>query len=227
MKYILTIALLSLTLSSYAEEQQNSDTTAWLREHLYDGSYHIVFVDKRSNSPYRKQMAVRPINKADVDSQMKTIKDNFGVVARTYDLQPYTGVWYPLYPYKGKYYLYYPSDAGENPWAKISSSTITLNYFDPGPTTSIITKAVVSKQTADFEIVNTVNGKISLKIYTIDPARGIAVFDCPYWGEENRYTLMVAASKSMSFPIVVNYCRESRTDEWKFDTPNFAKLLKK
>lgn len=227
MKYILTVALISLTLSSYAVEQHNSDTTAWLREHLYDGSYHIVFVDKRNNSTFRKKIALLPINKADVDSQIKTIKDSFGVVARAYDLQPFTGVWYPLYPYKGKYYLYYPSDAGVNSWAKINSSTITINYFDPGPITSIITKAVVSKQMADFELVNTVNGKVSLKIYTIDSAKGIAVFDCPYWGKKNRYTLMVAASKSLSFPIIVNYCRESRTDEWEFDTPNFEKLLKR
>lgn len=227
MKYILTVALISLTLSSSAVELQNSDTTAWLREHLFDGSYHIVFVDKRMNSPYRKKIALLPIHKADIDNQIKTIKDSFGVVPHAYNLHPFTGVWHPLYPYKGKYYLYYPSDAGVNPWATISSSTITINYFDPGPITSIITNAVVSKQTADFEIVNTVNGKVSLKIYIIDPARGIAVFDCPYWGEENRYTLMVAASKSMSFPIVVNYCRESRTDEWEFDTPNFEKLLKR
>ncbi len=36
---------------------------------------------------------------------------------------------------------------------------------------------------------------------------------------------MIEKNKIKNYPIIVNYCKESRTDEWAFDTPDFKKLL--
>ncbi len=65
----------------------------------------------------------------------------------------------------------------------------------------------------------------NLRIHFINKAKDLAVFEFTSYPKESRYVLMSTKSGLHKYPLIVNYCKESRVAEWTFDKPNFSKLL--
>lgn len=207
--------------------QKKPDSTFLLREFLPDGSYHAVFVQPNKNSEYKNDV-LGHFDSNVVFQQLKELKDSTGISVIRHSIPAaIKKTWYSLYLYKGKYYLYHPSDPGTSQWISITDSSIVELNFDPGIVASALMK--VEKKQADLKIgfTNMQENNVSMTIHQIDTKQGIAVFERHYGPPEIRYTLMVSEDKLHLFPIIINFCKESRVREWEFDTPNFKRLLLK
>ena len=208
--------------------QTKKDTTFLLQEFLSDGAYHVVFVENNPNSNYYKMIQLPKIDFSEYKGNLKKITDSFSVPIKKHLLYNIAKEWYPLKLYKNKYYLYIPSDPGINPWVKINDSSINELYFDPGIVTSIIKNTErIDSNTIQLTVANLTVGQVSFKVHVININKGLAIFERPYSSPEYKYTLMIEKSKIKNYPIIVNYCNESRVDEWKFDNPDFLTLLRK
>jgi hypothetical protein len=65
-------------------------------------------------------------------------------------------------------------------------------------------------------------------IHVVDKKRGIAVFENPNALPKHRYQFMVQADKMKNFPIIVNYCKTEKQEEFEgFDKVDFAKWIGK
>jgi hypothetical protein len=63
-------------------------------------------------------------------------------------------------------------------------------------------------------------------IHFIDRANGIAVFESINDVGASGYVLMITENTIRRLPIIVNYCETAKQLEFKFETPNYDKLLK-
>lgn len=207
--------------------QKKPDSTFLLREHLSDGSYHAVFVQPNKNGEYKKQIQVH-FDSTIVFQQLNELKDSAGISVRKHSIPiAFRKTWYSLYLYKGKYYLYHPSDPGTSPWVRITDSSIIELYFDPGIVVSALLKVGKKKAALKLDFTNMLEKNVSMTVHQIDAEKGIAIFERHYGPPEIRYTLMVPEDKLHLFPIIINFSKENRVDEWKFDTPDFKELLLK
>jgi hypothetical protein len=66
-----------------------------------------------------------------------------------------------------------------------------------------------------------------LLIHFLSKQMDVAIIEFPLKNKENRYHLVCAKDSIKRYPIIVNYCPGRRCDEWQFDKPDFALLLKK
>ena len=222
MKYIRSAIVLSfLTISCFGQAEK--DSSIIFRELLSDGSYHIVFIEHSPKSIYYKKLRSLSYMVSHA-TPLAEVKDSFGIPVKHYKLSSLAQEWFPLYLYKNKYYLYVPSDAGETQWIKLTDSSISELYFDPGIVESIITGVSKKSGVREIKYINTIEGKGKMKIHVINTDKEIVIFERGN-AIQPRYVLMVSAAMMKNYPILVNYCIESRTDEWKFETPNYKRLL--
>ncbi|HJV20505.1 MAG TPA: hypothetical protein VJ552_11550 [Sediminibacterium sp.] len=134
--------------------------------------------------------------------------------------------WYPLYLYKGKYYLYSASDPGASSWIGIKNNAVYQLYFDPGVVPAVIEQVnQVNDQLIQLKLFNELEGHYSLNIHLINENKGLAVFEKINKLNEKRYLLMVREENMKDYPIIVNYCKEQRTDEFKFDKIDYQKII--
>ena len=207
--------------------QKKPDSTFLLREYLPDGSYHAVFVQPNKNSEYKKNLQVH-FDSTIAFQQLNELKDSTGITVRKHSIPgAIRKTWHSLYLYKGKYYLYHPSDPGTSQWIRITDSSIIELYFDPGIVVSALLKVEKKQGGLKLDFTNMQEKNVSMTIHQIDAKKGISIFERHYGPPEIRYTLMVSEDKLHLFPIITNFSKESRVDEWKFDAPNFQYLLLK
>jgi hypothetical protein len=139
-------------------------------------------------------------------------------------LFPYGG-WIELVLYNSKYHLYYPCDLS-NLYKLYISSDKTKGYgaeFEESQITSIHTlrKNAFSITANDQQLRNK-----TFHIYLIDKTKGIAIKENLGVKGETRYQLLLAASKTKYYPLIVNYC-DSKASEFKFQKIDFESLLRR
>jgi len=204
--------------------QAKKDSSIIFREHLTGGAYNVVFIESNKESRFYKKILNIPSMVPHTET-ISLVRDTFAIPIKRFGLKLIAKEWYPLYLYKNKYYLYFPSDPGETKWIKITDSIISELHFDPGVVESIITEVNKNKEVIDIVFINRVEGRTRLKVHVIDSKNEIAVFE-KVDSAQSIFTLMVAVDKIKQHPILVNYCIDSRVNEWNFDKIDFKKILR-
>lgn len=225
MKSIKAVCYILLLYSSTAFSQKRTDSAILSKETLPDGSYSVVFIDTGKHSRYRDEIRQLNIDTVQYKQQVQELRDSLGVRIMRHRVPTMPKVWHTLYLYKNKYYLYRPSDPGTSPWLKITDSTLVELYFDPGIVTSLVAGVETSKDKVQLWFSNMTDRAASLVIHYVDPVRGVAIIERNYGPSEIRYTLMVSEDKLHLYPIIVNYSKDGRIEEWTFDKPDYLKLL--
>lgn len=64
-----------------------------------------------------------------------------------------------------------------------------------------------------------------LQIPQVNRKKRVAVFEENTKGQPPDHYLMGAANKIRNFPIIVNYCKSNKQQEFNFDKPDYRKLL--
>jgi len=208
------------------QAQKHRDTT-FIRYKTFKGQPdQAIYIDNNRNSHYYKTL--QQFSLIPDTGYAQTLSKLVSVHKPSYksDIPGLAHEWCPLYFYKGKYYVYIPSDFMMNIPVKISNGVFT-RYWGDGPIPWIVQHITALKPaTYELKLIGEENKKNRVIITLIEAGRGIAVFRYMDEDEANQYQLMVDASKIRLFPIVVNKSyRNEKTDEMKFDQPNFQVLL--
>ena len=134
-----------------------------------------------------------------------------------------TGNWLPLYSYNHQFYLYYPCDFGTNTRYKISQESIIEYGFEEVSLKFIKATRINSKE-FNYKLLNPGTGKIiDWTFHLIDNKKGIAVLETGPKHARN-FRLLVSAKLMKEFPMIVHECNV-KSDEFKFEDPNFRTLL--
>jgi hypothetical protein len=224
-KFLLT-GLVFFLIASPIYSQKKADSSIVFKEVLLDSSYHVVFIEKNRTERFKKEMKRSAISSEAIAEQLKNIHDSLNIAIKKFPVKPIAQKWYSLYLFRDKYYVYEASDPGTNPWMIINDSTIQELHFDPGVVVSAITAVNRKDNAITLTFSNPTEGSQRMTVHQVNPDRGIAVFERHYGSPETRYTLMVAGDKLNLYPVMVNYGSGGRVEEWKFDNPDFEKILK-
>jgi hypothetical protein len=211
-------------LTSSAQTMIIPDTTFIIHE-TKDGNYHAIFIDTTKSSLYYDYINTFKFDESDSASYQASLDCMGPLSFIKYDVFNLPRQWNLLYVYKGENYLYSPSDYINNYRVLISDSTYT-DYYGGGPFARKINSLTkLDNKTFQFELTSCNDIRKTIIIHIIDPQKGIAVFEDPSADADNKFALMVSAGKAKKFPVIVNYSTV-RFPEFKFDKPDFDKLLK-
>ena len=135
--------------------------------------------------------------------------------------------WLPVHYYNGNYYLYAPSDWG-NAGRRILSDSVFINWYMDGPYPQLLQS--VSKEKASTYTIKYQREKDDLQtlvIHIIDPKINLAVWEYQRDdGKPSSYKLYVAAPSAANFNMIVNHSNYQKQMEFKFQEPDYQKLLK-
>lgn len=207
--------------------QKKEDTVFLLKKTFVYRSYQKVFIDYNRNSDFVKKLKDdTKIDAYQFDEMFRPTIDAIFKNNKQFAIERLATNWYPLYLYKGKYYLYSASDPGASSWIGIKNNAVYQLYFDPGVVPAVIEQVnQVNDQLIQLKLFNELEGHYSLNIHLINENKGLAVFEKINKLNEKRYLLMVREEKMKDYPIIVNYCKEQRTDEFKFDKIDYQKII--
>jgi len=222
-----------LSILSFTVDAQKNDTVFLVRnQNKKDGYYHKIYIDYNRNSKYYHW-----INNFGFDYNNEFHFDRDGYkealqLLKGEDKRPLKennikGIpkqWCLLNQYKNKYYVYVPSDGGANYRINFTDTTM-IEYGVESPEPS----AILSFENIKLDVYQIkrkeYHGKVStFTIHVIDRDKGIVIFENLFNYKPNRYILMVDASRIKEYPIIVNYCAESRMYELEFQKIDFKKL---
>ena len=218
MKVLLTIFLLAFSSSNLLA--QTKDTTYLFQSSL---THHTVFVD--STSKYKDLLTNFQFDAWDSSSYLNSIEHLLKTATlKKFDLKGFPRNWIPLKKYREHYYVYMPSDLGTHLKYRISDSTI-VSYTMEAPFPLIIKK--VKEVTSTHLKLSTLSlrGENEFEFKIVDSENGIAILTIE--DIKNRITtklLLVDADKVDKFQTIVNYCKESKVDEYMFEEVDFSML---
>ena len=226
MKTSLIIGLLLLsTWSSFAQD------TSFIFKNTANGVYHAIFIEQKPDSKYYDWIAGFTFDKNDAREyawSIKYLKEQNPQPLKKYNTGDLPKQWCSLFRYKGQFYLYSPSDYISNYNVGITDSTY-IDYTGEGPMANRINAFLkVSAGKFLFNLSGYNDPKKIIRIHVVDKKRGIAVFEHPNALPKQRYQFMVQADKMKNFPIIVNYCKTQKQEEFDgFDKVDFAKWIGK
>jgi hypothetical protein len=223
MIYFISIMIINLSALGQIEK---TDTVFILKENgLY---YHAIFIDTNKRSLYYSTLEKNICSPFDREFYVRGVdqlrRNNINIIKHNI-VDEYRS-WHPLYLYKGEYYVYLPSDGMYNNWLTISDS-IFLNYGGGEMICYAINdfKKINSNQ-FQLYLTSADNKSQKVNIYSLDTTKGIAIFEYPQEGNKKcKYELRVATNKIRSFPIIINYCKVQKQEEFNFDNPNYQVLI--
>lgn len=206
---------------------QKKDTAFLLKRTFVYRSYQKVFIDYNRNSDFVKQLKKEAkIEFYSFDEMFKPTIDSILKNNKRFGVEGLATNWYPLYLYKGKYYLYSASDPGASSWIGIKYNAVYQLYFDSGVVPAVIEQVnQVNDQLIHIKLFNELEGHYSLNVHLINENKGLAVFEKINRLNEKSYWFMVREENMKDYPIIVNYCKEQRTDEFKFDKIDYQKII--
>lgn len=225
-RIILLMAVLAFQQESFGQAGA-SDTTFILRD-ISGDVYHAIYIENDKKSRYYDLITDFTFRQ-DYSFYNYTIKEIFKDNSPKFNGQKISTAlprtWCGLNSYNDKFYLYAASN-----WTRfrnlILTDTTIIQFSLEGPYASKIEGLkTIDKNT--FEFLHRTHGGIQKKltIHIIDWENQIAVFDNHAERDDFRYSLKVGSSKARQFPIVVNYCAQSRKLEFVFDNVDLKKLL--
>lgn len=223
-KLILIILISIKTIDGFSQKR---DTSFLLKKTFVHKSYQKVFIDDNRNSEFVQQLKRNTkIDEHQFDQMFGSTVEAILKSNQQFSIERLATNWYPLYLYKGKYYLYSASDPGTSTWIGIKQHAVYQLHFDPGIVPSVIEQvSQVNDRLIQLKLFNELEGHYSLNIHLVNENKGLAVFEKINRLNEKTYWFMVREENMKDYPIVVNDCKEQRTDEFKFDKIDYQKLL--
>jgi hypothetical protein len=224
------------TRSAQVSTDVQTDTIFISREKGKD-YYHKVYIEQNRQSPFYKELTDFKMDKFELDEyeeNCRELKKRFPAPLKKFNLQGLPKEWIPLYKYKGKYYVYYPSEEGNEGRRIITDSTMVYWFMD-GPRPEPFLNAKRIQENIWYLSINSYFKNMTafknrpdakLIIHIIDPKNKIAVWEDKSQPVDERYELYIPKEYAGNFDMVVNYCLQSKTGEFQFDTIDYAALLK-
>ena len=198
------------------------------RIYLLKEKNHSVFIEKSKNSSFYDKICNFNFGTFDNRSYLSSIdylKKNKIRLTKV-STGDFPKRWISLKQYKGNFYTYYPSDFISHYKVGISDTTF-IEYTGEGPEENkIVSFEKQDSITFKFKIIGHSLKISNLTVHFIDSKNGIAIFEESNSGQI-KYRLMISSDKIRNLPIIVNYCKEQKTVEFKFENPNYRQLLKK
>ncbi|QJD97248.1 hypothetical protein HH214_15910 [Mucilaginibacter robiniae] len=206
-----------------------SDTTFLYRE-VTPEYYHKVYIERnRQSEVYKRLLDFRPNDDERKYYQecCKKLRQITNVPSQQFKLIGLPKEWLPLYRYHGKYYVYAPSEWGGLERKTITDSTMVYWFMDGPSPEPLLGARKLSSNTYYLKIHTSgaSNLPAKLTIHIIDAKNKIAVWEDQSASIANRYNLYVPRENARNFDMVVNYCKEQRTDEFEFDKVDYTALL--
>src|ERR1035437_289749 len=220
------ILVVTIGYNCFAFSQKKSDTI-FIKAN--DNTHCFIFIDKNKRSEYYKQISNFSFNSFDSATYKEAInllKSNSKARFSEYRINDFAKEWVPLYVYKNKFYVYAPSDWGYNNWIKITDSTLIEHDMEGPAPSKIKSFKKINQQQVELTILGAQQKQRRIKVYIINPKYQTAVFEFSGKHKKTEYKLMVSVNKINHFPVIVNYCKDSKVQEMEFEKPNFKKLIK-
>lgn len=223
---IQNILIALLIMSSYATYARSAkkDTTFLLKEKRRIG-YHTVFIDTNPKSAFYRTITDFSFISDDAKRYASSLEFFKGQKLTRFTNRKFPRKWIELYQYKGKFYVYYPSDFYFEYKIRITDSTYIIHTGEGPVANKIISFSKVDSSTYRFRLTGQYGRNRKLTVHIIDPQKGIAVFEENVDGQGKNYFLMIAADKARNLPLIVNYSRAQKEEEFNFKPPNYRKLL--
>ena len=155
------------------------------------------------------------------------IKKKFGQGVVVKNLGDFPRKWNSVYLINNAYYVYSPSDWMSNTGYYVSDSVIFITKSDPDDLFVILNHKKINKKLDEFQIINYAGEKHNVQIRLVDAAYGIYIWTFVKNGDLLRY-LMQDSRFVKQLPMVVADCGDEKCVlEFKFDKPDFEKILHK
>jgi len=192
-KRLLLFVLLLNSFLFYCQEK-NNDTIFIKNE-----KHHKIYIEKNRNSDWYKYIAEFRDFNTEFSSE-KIIQ--FGLKSR----------WMRIYKYQGEYFLYAPCD-----WMYDTKIIMNDTKFQIQNSETVIFDIKSIKKSTDNIFIKCKNPsnkeKTLLKIHPVDKNLGIYEFIFSDKFETYKY-LMLDADNYLNYDIIVNYCTDSKTNEF-------------
>ncbi len=220
--YILLV--FSFTFPQKSQAQEKSTDTLFLLKKLD----HSIFIEYSKKSKFYKYISDFKFAKADSESYNNSL--NFlkskHVKLTKRKITDLPKKWIALKYFNKNFYTYYPSDFYSH--FKVSiTDTAFIDFGGEGPTANkIIDYKKINGQTFSFSLTGLERPKRKLTIHIIDKLKGIAIFEELPEKNRSQYLLMIDVTKIRQLPIVVNYCKTQKQEEFEFDEFEYKKILK-
>ncbi len=194
--------------------------------------YHAVYIEQDRKSSYYKMLTDFSFDefwKEQFIVMYKLSTQTHGKHA--YQKHTITGFpqkWLPLFVYKGKYYLYWGSKTGSHILSDTAFISIGMEGPEPHPIASFTKTSPHTYKLKTKSLVNTsVNDYDEYNIYVIDTVNMVSIWQSIHEPAANQYKLMIPASSAKNYELVVDFCKTQKQLPFKFDAPDYQKLLKK
>lgn len=226
------IFLLSLFLIGFGNYVSGQSDTIYLQIDSVLGKSQSTYILKKAASDRYKTIAYfeNPVNDEVYESSVSYFVNSNIPFEHYKVLAPYSE-WIPLHKYQNEYYVYDPCDNYHH--IQVSFTDSSYIYWSGEGAYLSKTTSFDKVDKATFRITYTGDYSNSeVIIHLIDAKRGIAVFEQTFRNAydenpETFYTLMVAADKISSFPIIVNQCLINKRSEFEFDEIDLPALIRK
>lgn len=221
---ILTVMIIGLTFPAFGQAD-----TVFIQKDSLLGTAQSIFFDNNRNSKFYDKInywGFLTFDSQSYQNSMDFLKENKLTLTKKTPVIPQTK-WVTLKQYKGTFYAYHPCDFYSHFRISINDTTF-IDWTGEGPDASkILDQKKIDDKTYEFTLTGIANKDRKLIIHIIDRKKGIAVFEeTNNNADESYYYLMVASDKIRNVPLIVNYCKEYKQLELRFDEPNFKELLK-
>ena len=224
---ILTTIAVSIALQVSAQDLKK-DTVFILKDTTTKKS-HSIFIVNNKESEFYEQITDFHFGSYDQESYNYSIdylKEQKLKLAKSNPVIPWKN-WVILKQYKGRFYVYHPSDF-INHFQQSVNDTTFIDWTGEGPVANkIIAQKKIDKKTYEFKLTGIFEQDRKLIVHIIDAKKGIAVFEETTGTGDKTYSLMIAADKIKTVPIIVNYTPRQKEKELEFEVPDYKNFLRK
>jgi len=207
-------------------QNSNADTLFIEKDNLL-GSKQSIYFETNKNSKHYKNLISFEFDEFDKESyqwSLDYLKDNNIHLTTQKNILP-SNKWIIIQQYNNEFYAYYPCDFYTFFQVSITESTY-VEMTGEGPVANkILSQRKINNSTFEIKTTRMYEQNRTIKIYLINPEKGIAVFEeNSNDGSQYRY-LMIEADKIKTIPLIVNHCEIHKQQELEFEGPDFDLLI--
>jgi len=195
-------------------------------------SYGKVYITTDTTSKPYEWIVPNPNKKYLINyyvDYINDIKGNFEIDLTIFDINDFPRKWNSVYVFNDKFYIYGPSDWMFNTGYYISDSVVYIAESDPGDLYVILDFKQPDLKNGEFQTINHLGNKLSIKILPIDSDYGIYIWT--FTNDRNEIVkrrIMQDSRFVKRLPMILSDCGENKCHmEFKFDEPDYNKLINK
>lgn len=210
--------LLALCASHSLAATAISKNAVFLSKDTVDGKVVGVYIDPDPNSRQYQKLTRFDLDEFEASgyqSSLDQLRERGLKFERIRNVLPWRQ-WVSLQRYQGKFYVYKPCDFFVHYQWSINDTTV-IDWTGEGPyATKVLGQKKLDARTYQIRYTGEPTQSAELTIRLVDPARGIAVFR-DAGAKDTSYSLMIAADKIRSVPLIANHCPTGKRNEFSFE----------